>query len=132
MNTKRILIFDTAAFLSALQLYIYGEEIVTTPSVLREVRDSDSVLRLETAFAVERFRVEAPPIDYIEKARDIARKIKLLEKLSQTDIEVLALAIQYKDRGSIPIVFTDDYDMQKILKVLGIEFKPVKSIGINR
>lgn len=127
-----VYIFDTAAFLSALQLYIYSGDIVTTPNVIQEVKDSDSVLRLELASIAERFRVEIPELRYLEEVRGIARKRKLLEKLSQTDLEVIALALQYKDRGFKPIVFTDDYDIQLMLRSVGIEFKPVKTMGIGK
>jgi len=131
-DKKIVYIFDTAAFLSALQLHIYIGDIVTTPSVVEEVKDSESVLRLEMALAIERFRVETPEPRYIEKAKNTAKNRKLLDKLSQTDLEVIALALQYRDRGFKPTVLTDDYDIQAILKLVGIEFKSVKNIGINR
>lgn len=131
-SNNDVYIFDTAAFLSSLQLYVYKGEIITTSSVVQEVKDSESVFRLEIASIIKRFKVETPSTEFIEIARLIAKKMGLLDKLSQTDIEVLALAIQYRDRGFKPIVLTDDYDVQKILKALKIAFKPVKSIGIDK
>lgn len=132
-NSKHLIcIFDTAAFLSSLQLQVYIGDIVTTPSVLQEVKDSESASRLEIALSIGRFKVEAPPPEYVEKAKNIARNMKLLEKLSQTDIDVLALTLRYRDEGFKPMVFTDDYDIQRILKNLGIDFKPVKSLGIDK
>ncbi|MEM1526874.1 MAG: nucleotide-binding protein [Ignisphaera sp.] len=132
-NSKHIIcIFDTAAFLSSLQLHVYVGDIVTTPSVVQEVKDSESASRLEIALSIGRFKVEAPLPEYVEKARDIARNMKLLDKLSQTDIDVLALTLKYRNEGFKPMVFTDDYDIQRILKSLGIDFKPVKNLGIER
>ncbi|MEM1541582.1 MAG: DNA-binding protein [Ignisphaera sp.] len=130
MNSE-VYIFDTAAFLSALQLYIYRGEIVTTPSVVKEVKDSESIARLDVAAAVDRFHVEEPSARYIEEAKSIAKRMNLYGELSETDIEVLALAIEYRSRGRRPIVFTDDYDMQKILKTIGIEFRSIKNLGIH-
>lgn len=129
---KVVYIFDTAAFLAALQLHIYVGEIVTTPSVVQEVKDSESMSKLEIALIIERFRVESPDHKYMEKVKNIAKSLKLLDKLSQADIEVMALAFQYKDKEFEPVVFTDDYDVQSILKFIGIKFKPVKNIGIDK
>lgn len=129
---QAVYIFDTAAFLSALQLHIYSGRIVSTPSVIREVKDAESTSRLETALSIRRVEVEQPLPEYIEKAKKVSKNAKILEKLSQADIEVVALAIEYRDRGAKPIVFTDDYDVQKVLSILGIEFRSVKNLGIDR
>lgn len=126
-----VYVFDTAAFLSALQLHIYEGTIVTTPSVVQEVKDSESVLKLEIALTVERFRIESPERKYVEKVKNIAKNVKLLDKLSQTDVDVIALALQYKDKGFKPLVFTDDYDVQAVLKLIGVEFRSVKNVGIK-
>ncbi|MEM1645749.1 MAG: hypothetical protein QXL96_07780 [Ignisphaera sp.] len=132
-NSRSIIcIFDTAAFLSSLQLYIYVGDIVTTPSVVQEVKDSESASRLEIALSIGRFKVETPPPEYVEKAKNIAKNMRVLDKLSQTDIDVLALALRCRDQGFKPVVFTDDYDIQKILKNLGIEYKPVKNLSIDK
>ncbi|MEM1737119.1 MAG: hypothetical protein QXG84_07905, partial [Ignisphaera sp.] len=74
MNSE-VYIFDTAAFLSALQLYIYRGEIVTTPSVVKEVKDSESIARLDVAAAVDRFHVEEPSARYIEEAKSISKRM---------------------------------------------------------
>jgi len=127
-----VYIFDTAAFLSALQLYIYGGEIVAPPAVVQEVKDSESVSRLEIALTVDRFRVEEPSRQSVEKAMRAALSIGLSDKLSQADLEVVALALEYRSRGYRPVVFTDDYDVQRVLKSVGIEYKPVKNLGIDK
>lgn len=129
---NEVYIFDTAAFLSALQLYIYRGEIITTPSVIQEVIDNESIAKLDIAVVVNRFKVEQPSAIFIEKIKTIAKNLNIYEKLSKTDVEILALAIEYRLRGFKPIVFTDDYDMQKILKYLNIEFKSIKNMGIDR
>lgn len=131
VNSKPLYVFDTAAFLSALQLYMYMGEIVTTPSVIEEVKDSESVSRLGTALAIGRINVRTPSPRHIARAKDTANRMGLLEKLSKADIEVLALALELKDEGFRPIVFTDDYDIQTILKFIGIEFRSIKNLGIK-
>ena len=111
---------------------MYAGEIVTAPSVVKEVKDSDSLSRLEIALDISRFRVEQPSPRYVEKAKRAARDLGGLGRLSQTDIDVLALALEYRDRGFEVVVFTDDYDVQAVLRALGIEFRPVKTRGIKQ
>ena len=91
---------DTAAFLARLQLSLYGVELVTTPSVIEEVRDFESRLGLEISLEVSRVSVEEPSRDSIEVARRAASELGVMERLSRTDLEVLALALDKARSGA--------------------------------
>jgi rRNA maturation endonuclease Nob1 len=52
--------------------------------------------------------------------------------LSETDLQLLALAIELKERGLSPLIATDDYSIQNVAKQLGIEFAPLATFGIRR
>ncbi|MEL9939408.1 MAG: DNA-binding protein [Ignisphaera sp.] len=130
-SNRRVLLLDTAAFISATHLYVYDRLLYTTPSVLDEVKDFESVQRLSLSQSADRIVIVEPSKEYIEKALSLARKFGALDKLSRTDLEVLALALQLVSEGYDVTVLTDDYDLQKILKGIGIEFKPIKTIGIR-
>jgi UPF0271 protein len=129
---RKVYVFDTAAFIAALQLMMYGVEIYTTSSVIAEVKDSESVQRLELSQPVGRVSVVDPEKMFVEKATEVAKRFGLLDKLSKTDIDVIALALQLKEQGYSVTVLTDDYDIQIILQRIGIDFKPVKTVGIKR
>ncbi|MDK6028432.1 DNA-binding protein [Ignisphaera sp. 4213-co] len=128
---RKVLILDTAAFIAAAPLYLYDKLLYTTPSVINEVKDSESVQRLMLAQAVDRLIIEEPSKEFIKKAVDAAKRLKIFDKLSKTDIDVLALALQLLSKGFNVTVLTDDYDLQKVLKSMGIDFKAVKTIGIK-
>ncbi|MCR4335690.1 MAG: PIN domain-containing protein [archaeon] len=46
-------------------------------------------------------------------------------KISDTDISVIALAIEFRERKTKFVVITDDYSIQNILKKLKINFRGV-------
>ena len=129
---KCVLVLDTAAFIAPMHLFIYDKQLYTTPSVINEVKDFESVQRLSLSDSINRVQVEEPKKIFVEKAINAAKRFNLLEKLSKTDIEVLALALQLASQGLKVIVLTDDYDLQIILSKLGIEFRPVKTMGIKK
>jgi len=52
-------------------------------------------------------------------------------RLSSTDKDIIALALKHKQDGDDVVTVTDDYSMQNSLKLLNIEFKSVRTKGIN-
>lgn len=131
MDSSKVLVLDTAAFLAAIPLQLYNTTLYTVPAVIDEVKDYESRARLELASIVGRFHIEAPEERYLKKAMEIAKELKVLEKLSVADLQVLALSLKLVDSGAKPIVLTDDYVLQRILKSIGIEFRTVKTTGIR-
>ena len=131
-DQERVLVLDTAALLAGIQLHVYGQRLVTVPRVIEEVKDEVSVRGLEIALIVNRVEIVEPRKEYREQARSVARDVGSLAKLSETDLDVLALALQLRDAGCRVVVVTDDYSLQNTVALIGIEFQPVKSIGIKR
>ncbi|ADM28096.1 Nucleotide binding protein PINc [Ignisphaera aggregans DSM 17230] len=128
---NKVLVLDTAAFLAALPLHIYGYKMYTTPSVINEVRDSESVTRLEISIDIDRIEIVSPSTRSISRAVEISKRLGLYNLLSKTDIEVIALALELREQGLKPVVLTDDYDIQILLRSIGIEFRSVKTMGIK-
>jgi len=91
-------------------------EIITVPSVERELKDIRSKSRLYIFNA----RVESPNIDALKRVRSAARTTGDISVLSQTDLDVLAKAIEY---GAI--LATDDYAVQNVALHLGLRVEPV-------
>lgn len=131
MDSSKVLVLDTAAFLAAIPLQLYNTTLYTVPAVIDEVKDYESRARLELASLVGRFHIEVPEERYLRKAMEIAKELRVLEKLSIADLQVLALSLKLVDSGVKPIVLTDDYVLQRVLKSIGIEFRTVKTIGIG-
>jgi len=131
-SSSAIFVLDTAAFIARLHLMLYNADIYTAPKVIEEVRDRESVEGLEIGFAADRVRVLEPEISYISEVLDAAKRLNIAHKLSETDIQLAALALKIsKEKRRDVIVVTDDYAIQLLVEALGLKFMPVKTVGIR-
>ncbi len=130
---RQVYVLDTSSFLAALPLQVYRAELVTTPSVVLEVRDRDSRAKLETSLALGRVRVSKPSPRLVERVKQKALEVGEAG-LSSTDIEVLGLALEYREKcpNAEVVLVTDDYSVQNLATHLGIKFKPIRTRGISR
>jgi UPF0271 protein len=116
-----------ACIVADSSVFILGKpldgEVITVPSVERELLDIGSRMR----FQIAEVRVEPPSKEAITKARAGAMKTGDLPSLSSTDIELLAMALE---RGAI--LATDDYALQNAASHLGVSILPVAQRGIRR
>lgn len=133
MNTsKTVLVLDTAGFLSKIQLQMYSTnvELYTTFSVLEEVKDRESRDALEISLLIDRVKIIQPSKESLAFVSKTADLLGYGNRLSKTDIEVASLAFELKKSSKVTVL-TDDYDLQNLLIHLGIEFMPIKTIGIK-
>ncbi len=63
----------------------------------------------------------------LSKVKEAARGTGDSSRLSRTDMEVLALALELR-----AAVVTDDYSIQNLAAVLGVEFMPMSMKGITK
>lgn len=130
---KRVVVLDTSAFVAGLDPFSISEEQYTVPSVRNEIpEDSALNFRFKTAEENGRIRVETPNAQSLEEARKSASTVGDTHFLSETDIQLLALAIELKNRGYCPLIATDDYSIQNVAKQLEIKFAPLTTFGIRR
>jgi UPF0271 protein len=120
------LVVDTGAIMAGLPLRLPGVHL-TTPSVVGEVRDRDSRRLLEDALSYGRLEVAEPSPEAVEEARRAARRAGVLGRLSPTDLEVLALAIE----AGRPLA-TDDYALQLAALEAGVGFVRIRYRGVRR
>ena len=132
MNEKIIVVLDTSAFLAKyhLQLDPVKTEIYTVPRVVDEVRDRESREALEVGMGIGRVKVVSPSQKYVSLVREKAWEVGESTSLSQTDLEVAALALELRSKGRV-VVITDDYALQNLLLHLNISFKPLRTTGIK-
>jgi UPF0271 protein len=130
---KRALVLDTSAFVAGYDPFSVSVEQVTTPKVEEEIkRNSMNKLRFETAVENGRVKVKAPSQEFVNQIKASSCKLGDSFKLSETDIELLALALEMKDTGYNPQIISDDYSIQNVAKQLGIEFSALATFGIKR
>lgn len=130
---KRIIVLDTSAFLAGFDPFSLSEEQVTAPMVEQEIKRNAMIrLRFETAVESGKVKVKAPSKEALSSVKASATKVGDSFKLSETDIELLALALELKTEGYKPQIVTDDYSIQNVATQSGIEFLSLATFGIKR
>ncbi len=116
----KVLILDASVFIYKCR--INEGERITVPAVMDELKDEISVMSFELAKSAG-MRVEPAEQHYIEPVRKMAKRTGDLNMLSETDIALLAKALQYK--GKDTYLVTDDYAIQNVASHMGIQVKPI-------
>ena len=130
---KRVIVLDTSAFVAGFDPFALGVEQVTVPKVEEEIRRNSMVkMRLEMAIESGKLKVKAPTQESSGKAEASANEVGDSFKLSETDKQLLALALELKASGCTPQIVTDDYSIQNVASKMGIEFLSMATFGIKR
>ena len=130
---KRVMVLDTSAFVAGLDPFMTREEQVAPPTVEQEVkRNAMTKLRFATAVESGRLKIFAPSQEFVDKVKASATSVGDSFYLSETDIQVLALALEIKARREEPEIITDDYSIQNVARQLGLRFVSLATFGIKR
>ncbi len=125
-GNKIVCIVDTSLLLFGTLIPREEIEYITSPKIVEEIYKNELKREIVKGYiASNRLIVREAGEKFLKKAIDIAREMGEIDKLSPADIDVLALALEYKKRHKV-IVFTDDYSIQNILENLGIEYRPIR------
>ena len=121
---------DASAFIQGYNLDA-GEEQFTVPEVHAEVSDEIARLRYEGAVASGRLAEISPGKESIKRIETEVRRLGET-KLSPTDRQLLALALQLREEGLDPVVVSDDYSVQNTASKLGLGFRSRGARGISK
>lgn len=122
-------IVDSSALIHGFKIQRDLGKFYTVPEVIEEVKSEDARLEVETRLSSGELVVLEPSKDSLERIMEEARRSGDLDKLSRTDLKLLALALEMIDLN--PIILTDDYDIQNLAKRLGIPYRPLYKKGIR-
>jgi UPF0271 protein len=106
---EKVIVLDTSAFIAGFDPFSIGERQYTVPTVAKELSET-----------------------FLEEVKASATTVGDAFFLSETDQQVLALALELKTQGFFPLIATDDYSIQNVAKQLGIEFTSLITFGIRR
>jgi UPF0271 protein len=127
------MVLDTSAFLAGFDPFSVNEDQATVPSVEEELRtNSITWVRFKTAAENGRIKIKTPTEEYWNKVKASANKVGDAFFLSETDMQLLALALELKAAGCNPQIVTDDYSIQNVATQMGIEFASLATFGIRR
>lgn len=127
------MVLDTGALLAKYYRFIprVGVDMYTTPSAVCEVKDPENRAALVEAVDLGFVKIIAPSQPHVSVIMQAAVKIGSIHKLSSTDLDVAALAVQLRGSYSEVVVVTDDYELENLLLYLGVSFKPLRTPGIR-
>jgi len=113
-------VLDTSALFSMQDL---PPNPITTPGVIAELKKyGDTRLR----YWEELLTISTPSSASMNVVEIAASKTGDDARLSPVDMEILAIAIDVKG-----MILTDDYSIQNLAKVLGLEYKSIGTKGIK-
>src|SRR4030042_4323041 len=115
-------VLDTSAIIY-LNDFRKFDEIITVQEVVEEVKDRVSSMKLSGL----RFKIIEPSKTAIDEIKKIAKETGDLEKLSATDIKVLALS---KEKNCT--VISDDRNVQNIAEKLNIKYVSIFNKKITK
>lgn len=118
-----VYVLDTSAILSGK---FFGSDIATSPKVLEEIQPGGHSWRLLEYMKSIGMRVISPPQASITLVEQEAEKTGDRAKLTDTDVEVIALAHHLNG-----ILLTDDYAMQNVASALQIQYEGILEEGIR-
>ncbi|MFX1465203.1 MAG: NOB1 family endonuclease [Promethearchaeota archaeon] len=128
---SEIFILDATALISGLDPNIINRTLWTVAEVIDEIKDSRNKFRIEMAIENKMIKIGSPSATMINKIKQAAEKSGDIVVLSDTDIKILALAYELKDKGHEVVILTDDYSVQNVASQLKIESKAYTTAGIR-
>lgn len=131
MEASTVYVVDTSAVLTGKPLDIEGV-FVTVPSVDAELEEGGRDYRSMQFLKEKGLQVSSPSEEAIRKVHRVAEETGDVARLSDADIDLLALAVDRQKQGADVVILTDDYSIQNVAFSLGIMFKSVSENGITK
>ncbi|MDJ0270303.1 MAG: NOB1 family endonuclease [Aigarchaeota archaeon] len=129
----RVIVLDTSAILSGQLEANPAHKYLTCQGVVDEVRFGNlAPERLEAAIMQGLLIVERPEQWALEKTIEAATMTGDITSLSETDLELIAIALQYSVANYDVSLVSDDYGVQNTAMQLGIRVSGRVHPGIRR
>jgi len=101
-----------------------GQNYVTTPLAINEFKDMRSRHLMENALQQRALSIEEPTAASLRYVEETALS-KGFQRLSKTDLSLIALALDFKKQGRKFVLLSDDYSIQNFCSFFKIPFKGV-------
>ena len=125
--TTEVLILD---FASLINPPIKGRKI-TTSLILKEVLNEAEKTIVQARVESGDIEIMDPKSDFLQKASEAAIRTGDFSVLSNSDLSLIAIALELKHKGLNPIILTNDFAIQNVCKFLKIRVKPVGGAKIR-
>lgn len=118
-------ILDTSAILSGKDIPM-DRDLYVPPSVLDEIKEGGRWYKKLQRMKAAGLKIVAPSGTLIERVNKTAKRTGDYLRLSETDVEIVALAMHMDG-----VILTDDYSIQNISKDLDIPFQGIAQDEID-
>ncbi len=75
--------------------------------------------------------IRVPLDSSLQEVKEASRRLGDVRYLSEADSQVLALALELKRTGLLPLIVTDDYSIQNVANQIGVGFTSLMTYGIR-
>lgn len=105
---------------------------VTTPAVEAELV-SNAVIRLRLQLARETRKLEfrTASLRFMQQVSETIQHTGDVGRLSDVDIELLAVALELQEQGHAVVIVSDDYSIQNVARILQIAYTSLSTFGIR-
>ena len=128
-DNDTIYILDSTVFLEKYSGRFSDKACVTVYEVSEEIKDPYAKIQFDM-LVQSGLAILSPKDEYVRLVKDKLKDTG--DKLSGTDISVIALCMEFAGRGKKAIVVSDDYGIQNTVKALGLKYLAVSQKGISR
>jgi UPF0271 protein len=130
---KQIFIIDTSAILSGIPINLDNVDMVTVSSVSKELKPGGRDYKIFEFLLEKGLEILSASKKSMNVINKTAEETGDKDRLSSTDVEILALALDInEDPNKYAIILTDDYSIQNIANYLDIDFKRFSQKGITK
>lgn len=107
-------------------------ETYSVPEVRDELREQTGPsYRLAISSSSGKLKIQSPTTSSLEEVTEGARALGDKVALSKADKSVLALALDLRREGKMPIIVSDDYAVQNVAEGIGVSYQPLATLGIR-
>ncbi|MFO7678044.1 MAG: nucleic acid-binding protein [Thermoplasmatota archaeon] len=130
---KKIFIIDTSALLSGKSINLGDQKLITVSGVSNELKEGGRDYQ-NFQFLLEKGLIIMDPTPAsLQKIKKTAQETGDINKLSTTDIQLLALAYEITtNTNTNTIILTDDYSIQNVATTLHLSFEQISQKVIQK
>lgn len=129
---QKVYILDATAFIMGYDPAIVHERQITTPAVEDELLSSEVIrLRLQLARETNKLEFRTASPQATQQISEAIQHTGDSGRLSNVDIELLAIALELQEQGQTVIVVSDDYSIQNVANKLHIAYSSLSTFGIR-
>lgn len=131
-DKKPVFVLDTSAIIYGFNPRLVEGDHYITPRVEAELLGKRTKNITDLSVSSGYLKVKPPKEEFKENVRTKATSTGDIAVLSETDLEVVALALELKGEGLAPTVISDDYSLQNLCTNMEISFRPMMTKGISQ